>query len=54
MPANPEVKGGATPYLTVDGALKATEFYKRVWRHGGGQPSARRQGPHHACASLHQ
>ena len=31
MPANPEVKGGAIPYLTVDGALKAAEFYKKAF-----------------------
>ena len=31
MPANPEVKGRATPYITVDGALKAAEFYKKAF-----------------------
>ena len=27
----PPVKGGVTPYLTVDGAMKAAEFYKRAF-----------------------
>lgn len=27
-PAQPRVRGGAIPYLNVDGALKAAEFYK--------------------------
>ena len=36
-PANPaqaakaEVRGGLTPYLMVDGAIKASEFYKRAF-----------------------
>jgi uncharacterized glyoxalase superfamily protein PhnB len=29
--ANPEVKGGAIPYLQVDGAMKAAEFYQRAF-----------------------
>ena len=28
---NPEVKGGVTPYLTVDGAMKAADFYQRAF-----------------------
>jgi len=28
---NPKVKGGVTPYLTVDGAIKAAEFYKNAF-----------------------
>ena len=28
---NPQVKGGAVPYLTVDGAVKAAEFYKKAF-----------------------
>ena len=31
MTQNPEVKGGAIPYLTVDGAIKAAEFYKKAF-----------------------
>ena len=31
MAQNPEVKGGAIPYLTVDGAIKAAEFYKEAF-----------------------
>jgi uncharacterized glyoxalase superfamily protein PhnB len=31
MPGNPRVKGGAVPYLTVDGAVKAAEFYKKAF-----------------------
>ncbi|MFS8037966.1 VOC family protein [Xanthobacter sp. AM11] len=27
----PEVKGGLTPYLTVDGAMKAADFYVRAF-----------------------
>jgi PhnB protein len=27
----PPVKGGLTPYLTVDGAVKAAEFYKNAF-----------------------
>ena len=27
----PPVKGGLTPYLTVDGAIKAVEFYKKAF-----------------------
>jgi PhnB protein len=30
-PANPEVRGGPVPYLTVDGASRAAEFYKRAF-----------------------
>lgn len=29
--ATPPVKGGAIPYLTVDGAAKAVEFYKKAF-----------------------
>ncbi len=29
--ANPEVKGGAIPYLSIDGAVKAVDFYKRAF-----------------------
>ncbi|MGI9170513.1 MAG: VOC family protein [Caulobacteraceae bacterium] len=29
--ANPNVKGGVTPYLTLDGALKAADFYQRAF-----------------------
>ena len=28
---NPPVKGGAVPYLTLDGAAKAVEFYKKAF-----------------------
>ena len=28
---NPQVKGGVVPYLTVDGATKAAEFYKKAF-----------------------
>jgi uncharacterized glyoxalase superfamily protein PhnB len=28
---NPPVKGGAVPYLTVGGAVKAVEFYKKAF-----------------------
>jgi len=28
---HPEVKGGPTPYLMIDGAVKAAEFYKRAF-----------------------
>jgi PhnB protein len=31
MQKNPQVKGGAVPYLTVDGAIKAAEFYKKAF-----------------------
>ena len=32
MSANPQVKGGVVPYLTiVDGAMKAAEFYGRAF-----------------------
>ena len=27
----PEVRGGVVPYLTVDGAVKAAEFYARAF-----------------------
>ena len=27
----PQVKGGAVPYLTVNGAVKAAEFYKKAF-----------------------
>jgi PhnB protein len=30
-PPNPPVKGGVVPYLTVDGAIKAAEFYKKAF-----------------------
>src|SRR5205085_3320748 len=29
--AQPQVKGGVVPYLTVDGAVKASEFYKKAF-----------------------
>src|SRR5262249_1835882 len=29
--AQPQVKGGVIPYLTVDGAVKAVEFYKKAF-----------------------
>jgi uncharacterized glyoxalase superfamily protein PhnB len=28
---NPQVKGGAVPYLTLNGAVKAAEFYKKAF-----------------------
>jgi PhnB protein len=31
MAENPQVKGGVVPYLTVDGATKAAEFYKKAF-----------------------
>ncbi len=31
QPKLPPVKGGLTPYLTVDGAVKAAEFYKKAF-----------------------
>src|SRR5580692_12824411 len=30
-PAMPALKGGVVPYLTVDGAMKAAEFYQRAF-----------------------
>jgi PhnB protein len=30
MAENPQVKGGVVPYLTVDGAARAVEFYKKA------------------------
>jgi PhnB protein len=30
-PSPPQVKGGVVPYLTVDGATKAAEFYKKAF-----------------------
>jgi PhnB protein len=29
--SNPQVKGGAVPYLTVSGAVKAAEFYQKAF-----------------------
>src|SRR5262245_35173495 len=31
MANNPAPKGGLVPYVTVDGAVKATEFYKKAF-----------------------
>ena len=31
MTQNPQIKGGVIPYLTVDGAIKAVEFYKTAF-----------------------
>lgn len=31
MAQNPQVKGGVVPYLTVDGATKAAELYKKAF-----------------------
>jgi PhnB protein len=31
MQKNPQVKGGAVPYLTLDGAVKAAELYKKAF-----------------------
>jgi PhnB protein len=31
MPQNPQVKGGVVPYLTVNGAVKAAEFYRQAF-----------------------
>ena len=31
QPPAPEVKGGAIPYLAIDGAMKAVEFYQRAF-----------------------
>ena len=31
MAENPQVKGGAVPYLTVDGVTRAVELYKRAF-----------------------
>jgi uncharacterized glyoxalase superfamily protein PhnB len=31
MSANPTPKGGLVTYVTVDGAIKATEFYKKAF-----------------------
>ena len=31
MADNPQVKGGVIPYLTVDGAAKAAEFYQKAF-----------------------
>jgi PhnB protein len=31
MSQNPQVKGGIVPYLTVDGAAKAADFYTRAF-----------------------
>jgi PhnB protein len=30
-PKNPPAKGGVVPYLTVDAAMKAADFYKRAF-----------------------
>lgn len=30
MPQNPQVKGGAVPYLMLDGAIRAAEFYTKA------------------------
>ena len=30
-PSPSQVKGGVVPYLTVDGATKAAEFYKKAF-----------------------
>lgn len=30
-PKLPEVKGGVTPYLTIDGAVKAADFYAKAF-----------------------
>ncbi|MES2253527.1 MAG: glyoxalase/bleomycin resistance/extradiol dioxygenase family protein [Pseudomonadota bacterium] len=31
FPAMPPVKGGLTPYMTMDSAIKAVEFYKKAF-----------------------
>jgi PhnB protein len=31
MAENPQVKGGAVPYLTVDGVVRAVELYKKAF-----------------------
>jgi len=31
MQANPEVRGGVAPYLSVGGAIRAAEFYKKAF-----------------------
>ena len=31
MAENPQVRGGVVPYLMVDGAVKAAEFYKKAF-----------------------
>jgi len=31
MAENPQVKGGVVPYLTVDGVVRAVEFYKKAF-----------------------
>jgi PhnB protein len=31
LPTKADVKGGAVPYLQVDGAMKAAEFYRRAF-----------------------
>jgi uncharacterized glyoxalase superfamily protein PhnB len=41
-PAQPAVKGGVSPYLTVDGAAKASDFYQRAF---GAQEVARMATP---------
>ena len=38
----PQVKGGVVPYLQVDGAMKAAEFYQRAF---GLEPSHRLDFP---------
>jgi uncharacterized glyoxalase superfamily protein PhnB len=42
VPAQAPVKGGATPYLCVDGAAKASDFYQRAL---GAEEVARAEGP---------
>ena len=40
--ANPEVKGGVAPYIFVDGAAAAIDFYKRAF---GAEEVTRMDGP---------
>ncbi len=47
IPAEAPVKGGLVAYLTVDGAMKAAEFYVRAFgaRSSPRCPSTTRDGP---------
>ena len=47
---NPPVKGGAVPYLTVDGAAKAVEFYREAFAAevASIQPADKQGRPMHA------
>ena len=49
-PGMAPVKGGVAPYLTVDGAAKASDFYQRAF---GAQEVARQGGPDGKFMHIH-